>query len=97
MERTIQECIAESILKELLEQHRAETKVMSTYEYNEEEHLRMERGDAFESGYESGYKEGQEQERQNTEKERHRAEMAEAENERLKIELEKLSILLEAK
>ena len=31
---------------------------MSIYEYNEEEHLRMEREDAFEDGRKTGYIEG---------------------------------------
>ena len=103
VERAIRECIAEDILKEFLEQNRAEAKAMSIYEYNEEEHIRMEREDAFEdgrkAGYESGVEEGRKQERMNTEKEkrraeqeRERAEMAEAEIQRLKTELEILRI-----
>ena len=55
---------------------------MSIYEYNEEEHIRMEREDAFEdgrkAGYESGYESGYAEAWQR----------AEAEIERLKAELE---------
>ena len=58
VERTVREFISEGILKEFLEQNRAEAKAMSIYEYNEEEHLRMEREDAFEDGRKTGYIEG---------------------------------------
>ena len=82
VERAIQECIARGILKEFLEKNRVEAKAMSIYEYNEEEHIRMEREDAFEdgrkAGYESGYESGYAEARQR----------AEAEIERLKAELE---------
>lgn len=88
-QRGFAECIQEGILKEFLEKNRAEAKAMSIFEYNEEEHIRMEREEAFEDG--------REQERLNTEKERQRAnqekrraELAEAEIERLKLELEKM-------
>ena len=104
VERAIRECIAEDILREFLEQNRAEAKAMSIYEYNEEEHIRMEREDAFEDGRKAGYDEGRQQERMNTEKERQRAELekehaeqerqraelAEAEIKRLNAELKKL-------
>lgn len=62
VERAITECIAEGILKEFLIKNRAEAKAVSIYEYNEEEHLRMEREDAFEDGRKSGI----EQEKINT-------------------------------
>ena len=48
---------------------------MSIYEYNEEEHLRMEREESFERGRLA--------ERENTERERKRADEAEAEVVRL--------------
>lgn len=93
VEKTINECIREGILREFLEQHRAEAKAMSIYEYNEEEHMRMEREDAFE--------EGRKAEQINTEKERRRADEAEkllaeerkksqAEIERLRDEIQRL-------
>ena len=91
VERAIQECIAEDILREFLEQNRAEAKAMSIYEYNEEEHIRMEREDAFEDGRKTGYDEGRQQERQNTEKERQRAdqENCRAEQERQRADKER--------
>lgn len=46
VEKAITECICEGILKEFLEKNRAEAKAMSIYEYNQEEHMRMEREDA---------------------------------------------------
>ena len=36
-------CIQDDILKEFLMKNRAEAKAVSIYEYNEEEHMRMER------------------------------------------------------
>lgn len=97
VERAIQECIKEDILREFLKKNRAEAKAMSIYEYNEEEHMRMERQNAFEDGFEDGFKAGSEQEQANTERERRRAdkaeqrvEEAEEENRKLREELEKL-------
>ena len=66
VDRAIEECIQEGILKEFLEQNRAEAKAMSIFEYNQEEHIRMEREEA------------KEEERANTERERQRADEAEA-------------------
>ena len=57
VERTIIECIQEDILKDFLSQNKAEAKKMSIYEYNEEEHMRMERKDAYEDGLITGRKE----------------------------------------
>ncbi len=54
VERTINECIQEGILKDFLLQNRAEAKKMSIYEYNEEEHMRMERRDAYKDGVADG-------------------------------------------
>jgi len=65
VDKTIKECIQEDILKDFLMKHRAEARAMSIYEYNEEEHMRMEREDAFEDGKKEGlalgHKSGQEQ------------------------------------
>lgn len=71
---------------------------MSIYEYDEEEHMRMEREDAFEDGWqaglreghEAGFKEGLAQAELNTERERERADAAEAELRKLKEELKEL-------
>ena len=58
VDRTIDECIREGILSEFLKRHKAEAKAMSIYEYNEEEHMRMEREDAFKDGHEAGRETG---------------------------------------
>ena len=50
VEKAINECIQEGILKDFLEANRAEAIKVSIYEYNEQEHMRMEREDAFEEG-----------------------------------------------
>ena len=60
VDKTIKECIKEDILKDFLEKNRAEARAMSIYEYNEEEHMRMEREDAFEDGRKAGLEAGQE-------------------------------------
>ena len=82
VERTITECIAEGILKEFLTKNRAEAKAVSIYEYNEEEHLRMERENAFEDGLKIGI----EQEKINTDREKERAD---TEKKRADIEKER--------
>ena len=51
-------------------ENRAEANAVSIYEYNEEEHMRMEREDAFADGLQEGVR----RERINTETERLRAE-----------------------
>ncbi len=56
VDRAIDECIRENILKEFLERNRAEAKAMSIYEYDQEEHIRMEREDAYEDGRKDGDK-----------------------------------------
>lgn len=48
VERAIRECIAEGVLKDFLEKHRAEAKEMSIFEYEQEKHMRQEREDAWE-------------------------------------------------
>lgn len=48
VEKAITECIQEGILKEFLERNRAEAKNMSIYEYDEKEHIRLEREEASE-------------------------------------------------
>ena len=50
VDKAMNECIQEGILDEFLKQHKAEAKAMSIYEYNEEEHMRMEREESFEAG-----------------------------------------------
>ena len=47
-EQAIRECIAEGVLKDFLEKHRAKAKEMSIFEYDQEKHMRQEREDAWE-------------------------------------------------
>ena len=54
VDRAIDECIKEDILREFLEKNRAEAKSMSIYEYDQEEHIKLEREDAFEDGLAEG-------------------------------------------
>lgn len=89
VDKAIDECIRENILREFLEKNRAEARSMSIYEYNEEEHMRMEREEAFEDGRKA--------EQANTEKERQRADAAETrvtevetENKKLREEIARL-------
>lgn len=58
VERAITECINEGILAEFLSAYRAEAKKVSIYEYDEEEHMRMEREENYAWGLEVGRAEG---------------------------------------
>ena len=58
VEKAINECIAENVLKDFLTKHRAEAKAMSIFEYDQEKHIRQEREEAWEEGRASGLKEG---------------------------------------
>lgn len=58
VELAITECIREGILKGFLEENRAEVKSMSIYEYDREEHIRMEKQASWEEGVQEGIKEG---------------------------------------
>lgn len=89
VERAITECIQEGILREFLEKNRAEARAVSIYEYNEEEHMRMEREEFFEKGR-LAEQENTERERKRAEVEKMRADAAEAELERLRAELRKV-------
>ena len=57
VDRAIDECIREGILKEFLEGNRAEARAMSIYEYDQDEHIGLEREDAFEDGRKEKLKE----------------------------------------
>ena len=59
VERAITECIREGILKEFLEKNRREAKNVSIYEYDQEKHIRQERGEAWEAGEKAGREAGQ--------------------------------------
>ena len=58
VERAIDECIREGVLREFLSKLRAEAKEMSIFEYDQEKHMRMEREDAWEDGHAAGIEEG---------------------------------------
>ncbi len=58
VERAIEECIREGILKEFLEKNRAEAKNMSIFEYDQEKHMRQEREEAWEEGNREGLAKG---------------------------------------
>ena len=59
VERAIDECIAEDVLKDFLAKHRAEAKAMSIFEYDQEKHIRQEREEAWEEGERAGREEGE--------------------------------------
>ena len=69
VEKAVEECIQEGILREFLLKHRAEVVAMSIFEYDREWEEEILRKEEFEAGRELG-KEG---ERKKTEKERYRA------------------------
>lgn len=54
VERAIEECIRDGILKEFLEKNRAEAKNMSIFEYDQEKHMQQEREEAWEEGRTQG-------------------------------------------
>ncbi len=56
--RAVNECIEQGILREFLLQNKAEVRRMSIFEYNEEDVRRALREEAIEEGYEEGYGEG---------------------------------------
>ena len=60
VERAITECIQEGVLKEFLEKNRAEVKKVSIYEYDREEHIRMEKQESWEGGLQAGILQGEE-------------------------------------
>ena len=58
VDRAIRECIREDVLREFLENHRAEAKEMSIFEYDQEKHMRQEREAAWKAGMEEGMRSG---------------------------------------
>ena len=54
VERAVNECISENILKDFLEKNRAEAIHVSIYEYDMERHMRQEREDSFAKGLSQG-------------------------------------------
>lgn len=57
VDTAIDECIHEGILADFLEQNKMEAKSVSIYEYDMEEHIRMEREDAHQDGRDERLKE----------------------------------------
>ena len=58
VDRAIDICIHKGILAEFLEKNKAEVKKVSIYEYDEEEHMRMEREESWQEGKREGEREG---------------------------------------
>ena len=58
VDRAIRECIHEDVLREFLENHRAEARAMSIFEYDQEKHMRQEREAAWKAGIEEGRRSG---------------------------------------
>ena len=58
VDRAIDECIHKGILAEFLEKNKAEVKKVSIYEYDEEEHMRMEREESWQEGKREGVEAG---------------------------------------
>lgn len=58
VEKAIEECIREGILKEFLEKNKAEARNMSIFEYDQEKRLRQEREEAWEEGRKVGVEAG---------------------------------------
>lgn len=54
VEKAMNDCIADGILREFLLKNRAEVMSMSIFEYNEELHIQQERDDAMEEGVQRG-------------------------------------------
>lgn len=52
VDRAIDECIRENVLRDFLMEHRAEARAMSIFEYDQERHLQQEREAGIEKGKE---------------------------------------------
>ena len=72
VEKAVEECIQEGILREFLLKHRAEVVAMSIFEYDREWEEELLRKEEFEAGRDTERK-NTEKERTNAEKERRRA------------------------
>ncbi len=70
----VDECIQKGILKDILIKNRAEVVAMSFWEYDAERHLKIEKEDSYEDGFQDGKK----SERNNTLREKQRADAAES-------------------
>ena len=61
VDRAMDECIREDVLREFLMKHRAEARAMSIFEYDQERHMEQEREAGIEKGRRIGLAEGEEQ------------------------------------
>ena len=104
VEKAVEECIQEGILREFLLANKAEVVAMSIFEYDREWEEEILRKEEFEAGKEMGKelgeklgrKLGKEEERKNTEKERHRAdsEKMRADSEKMRADNAEKELLL---
>ena len=75
VEKAVEECYQEGILRDFLLKHRAEVVAMSIFEYDREWEEELLRKEEFEAGRELGEQLGRKEEQKNTEKERRRADL----------------------
>ena len=54
VKKSVDECIEEGILKEFFVKNKAEVISMTIFEYDEEEHMRLEREEQYRKGEEAG-------------------------------------------
>ena len=59
VKKSVDECIEEGILKEFFVKNKAEVISMTIFEYNEEEHMRLEREEQYRKGEEAGEARGE--------------------------------------
>ena len=92
VEKAVEECIQEGILREFLLKHRAEVVAMSIFEYDREWEEEILRKEEFEAGKELGEQLGKEKERKNIEKERKNTEKERrrADSEKMRADSEKI-------
>ena len=61
VDRAINECIKEDVLRNFLMEYKAEARAMSIFEYDQERHMQQEREAGIEKGRRIGLAEGEEQ------------------------------------
>ena len=97
VEKAVEECIQEGILRDFLLKHRVEVVAMSIFEYDREWEEELLRKEEFEAGRELGEQLGRKEEQKNTEKERRRADLEKLRADNAEKELmvlrEKLTLL----
>ena len=59
VDRAINECIEEDVLRDFLMEHKAEARAMSIFEYDQERHMQQEREAGIEKGRRIGIAEGE--------------------------------------